>query len=168
MSQLGIERDSGFIFCDHLLALSKGFDLWEVLLRWVWRANICQIVHAVRSINGILIIFDDLANIEAFSVLFQIVVSEPLTFVAGNRVIYAAQPRRLLVAIQRWRVCTHLRHPLLDALLLDIECLVSVLQLLNLLDVLRLDKLVERLLVMAALCGAFVSNVVDLGELFIF
>ena len=23
---------SGFFFCDHLLAFSKGFDLWEVLL----------------------------------------------------------------------------------------------------------------------------------------
>lgn len=43
-----------------------------------------------------------------------------------------------------------------------------MLQLLDLLDVLRLDKLVERLLVMAALCGAFVSNVVDLGELLVF
>lgn len=35
-------------------------------------------------------------------------------------------------------------------------------------NVLRLDELVESLLVVAALCGAFVSNVVDLGKLLIF
>lgn len=81
-----------------------GFYLWEVLLlRFRW-ANICQIVHAVWSIDGILLIFYDLANIEAFTVLLQKLISEPLTFVAGNGVINAAEfltskARRLLVGV---------------------------------------------------------------------
>ena len=138
----------------------------------LWRANIREIVHAICSINGILIIFDDLTNIEAFSVLFQIIIFEPFTFVARYCVINATECRRLLVNrlgnSLRWRVCTHLGHPLLDTLLLDVKCLVTVLQVLNLLDVLRLDELVERLLIMVALCGAFVTNVVNLGKLLIF
>ena len=62
-------------------------------------ANIGEIVYAVRGIYRNHIIFNNLANIEAFPVLFQLVILEPFAFVAGDRIIDAAQRRRLLLVI---------------------------------------------------------------------
>lgn len=77
-------------------------------------------MHAISCVDRILLLVHDLTNIVILAVSFNELVSKPLTFIADDSVIDAAQSRRLLVVDQRGRIGAHLRHPLLHALLLDV------------------------------------------------